>query len=290
MRKLNKLIRNENGSITMFVTLSVLFLMFVLVGIYANYANKLKAQEEQIGKIQNNYGQYASNEGMDKLYIKRTQKEEDNEGDTEGDEEDEDVVTLLPSEYQQVEYIESTGTQYINTGVCPNGIYKYKWIGTLSQDNALWGSYGQVESNSGTLYMGKIYCFGESTIKLPSNIFNTISEGEVTMNINTLKTSVKISDYEYELEVQGGGYPPQEIYLFAQARPSKSASDFSKYRLNKFQMIINDILIRNFIPCYSTITVTDINGKQCPAGTIGLYDTVEGEFYTNQGTGTFSYE
>lgn len=26
----------------------------------------------------------------------------------------------LPSEYQEVEYLESTGTQYIDTGVIPN--------------------------------------------------------------------------------------------------------------------------------------------------------------------------
>ena len=28
--------------------------------------------------------------------------------------------TLLPKEYQQVEYLESTGTQYINTNVYPD--------------------------------------------------------------------------------------------------------------------------------------------------------------------------
>lgn len=49
----------------------------------------------------------------------------------------------------------------------------------------------------------------------------------------------------------------------------------------------NDELLFNGIPCYCTSTVTDVTGKSCPAGTIGLYDLVEGEFYTNQGTGTF---
>ena len=31
----------------------------------------------------------------------------------------------LPSEYQEVEYIESTGTQYIDTGLTPNGNYSF---------------------------------------------------------------------------------------------------------------------------------------------------------------------
>ena len=48
-----------------------------------------------------------------------------------------------------------------------------------------------------------------------------------------------------------------------------------------------DEMVRNFIPCYSTTTVTDVNGKEWPSGTKGLYDTVEGKFYTNQGTGEF---
>lgn len=47
----------------------------------------------------------------------------------------------------------------------------------------------------------------------------------------------------------------------------------------------NNFLVRNFIPCYSTTTVTDVNGKTCPMGTKGMYDTIEGKFYTNQGTG-----
>ena len=46
-------------------------------------------------------------------------------------------------------------------------------------------------------------------------------------------------------------------------------------------------LIRNLIPCYSIALVTDVEGKQCSSSTIGLYDTVEGKFYTNQGTGEF---
>lgn len=113
MKKKNKLLRNQNGSISMFVIVSVLFLTFVLIGIYTSYANKLKAQEEQLGKIQGNYGEHASEDGMDKLYIAQTQPEDDNEDEETGDTD----TTLLPSEYQQVEYIESTGTQYIDTGV-----------------------------------------------------------------------------------------------------------------------------------------------------------------------------
>ena len=112
MKKKNKLLRNQKGSISMFVIVSVLFLTFVLIGIYTSYANKLKAQEEQLGKIQGNYGEHASEDGMDNLYIAQTQPpEEDTEDGNTG---------ILPAGYQQVEYIQSTGTQYINTRYIPN--------------------------------------------------------------------------------------------------------------------------------------------------------------------------
>lgn len=71
MKKENKLLRSQKGSISMFVIVSVLFLTFVLMGIYASYANKLKAQEEQLGKIQENYEKYASEDGMDQIYASR---------------------------------------------------------------------------------------------------------------------------------------------------------------------------------------------------------------------------
>ena len=45
--------------------------------------------------------------------------------------------------------------------------------------------------------------------------------------------------------------------------------------------------MRDFIPCYSVENVIDAEGRQYPAGTVGLYDLVEGKFYTNKGSGNF---
>ena len=41
----------------------------------------------------------------------------------------------------------------------------------------------------------------------------------------------------------------------------------------------------DFAPCYSTTTVTNVDNVQVQANTKGLYDLVEGKFYTNKGTG-----
>ena len=60
---------------------------------------------------------------------------------------------------------------------------------------------------------------------------------------------------------------------------------YSKMKLYEFRFTENEIITHDLIPCQSTVAVTDINGKQCPANTKGLYDLVEGKFYTNQGSG-----
>lgn len=46
----------------------------------------------------------------------------------------------------------------------------------------------------------------------------------------------------------------------------------------------DDVLIRNFIPCKATTTTTNANDIEVPENTKGLYDLVEGKFYTNQNT------
>lgn len=49
----------------------------------------------------------------------------------------------------------------------------------------------------------------------------------------------------------------------------------------------NDIMVRNFIPCYTNTTVIDVNGRERQKDTIGMYDLVNGQFYVNNGSGIF---
>lgn len=59
----------------------------------------------------------------------------------------------------------------------------------------------------------------------------------------------------------------------------------SSFKMKYCKIMRNDILLRNFIPCKSTTTVTNVDGDTVPADTKGLYDLVEGEFYTNKSGG-----
>ena len=71
---LNKKIKKEQGSVTLFVLVSMLFFMFVLVGMYVNTSNKVAKQEREVNKIQQSYEQVDIND----IYNKNIQEKDDN--------------------------------------------------------------------------------------------------------------------------------------------------------------------------------------------------------------------
>ena len=71
---LNKKIKKEKGSVTLFVLVSMLFFMFVLVGMYVNTSNKVAKQEREVNKIQQSYEQVDIND----IYNKKIKEKDDN--------------------------------------------------------------------------------------------------------------------------------------------------------------------------------------------------------------------
>lgn len=65
---LNKKIKKEQGSVTLFVLVSMIFFMFVLVGMYVNTSNKVAKQEREVNKMQQSYEQTDINDIYNKKY------------------------------------------------------------------------------------------------------------------------------------------------------------------------------------------------------------------------------
>ena len=59
-------LKNENGSITLFVLIAMLFFLIVVLGIYFGSQNKLQAQTSEIDKIKKNYE--ISDDDLDTMY------------------------------------------------------------------------------------------------------------------------------------------------------------------------------------------------------------------------------
>lgn len=197
----------------------------------------------------------------------------------------------VPMEYQEVEYIKSSGSQYIQTDIIPTdnmGIYAKVLSTNISNDLIYFGSK---DSTNSRFWIGnassKLY-FGWNTVTIDSNRPAISNEdiNEIKMNyLNDRKQILNNQEIASNIETLASNTYPLTIFA-----GNASGTILYKSSISLYAFIVseNNNKIRNqFIPCYSKTTVTDVNGNECSSGTIGLYDVVEGKFYTNQGTGTF---
>ena len=200
-------------------------------------------------------------------------------------------IKLLPDEYQQVEYIESTGTQYIDTRYYPNNLSEIKCKFMYNSLPSFASSVFGVRENDGTVKQFLMSVYNEDlwvVNGLNNTAINGITPTEAIDYIISISPSeaywneIKILDMTKDVS----NCPNYSLYIFGRNTKNGFANPlFGKvYYLEIYEQ---GRLTYKFIPCYSTTTVTDVNGKQCSSGTKGLYDTVEGKFYTNQGTGEF---
>lgn len=179
----------------------------------------------------------------------------------------------LPEGYTELKYIQSTGTQYVDTGVTPTvntrfsfGVYMLEQTGACIIGNSLNDDNDYRIFN----YSGDIYWdFKDSRLIGTSGSFpeHTYFEFEcgnnyVKKNGQEILTGQTISAFSSDAN----------IFAFSSGN---SASGGCSGRVFFLRILDGDALIRDFIPCRN------------PSGEAGLYDLVEGEFYGNAGTGVF---
>ena len=183
---------------------------------------------------------------------------------------------ILPSAYQQVEYIESTGTQYIDTGIIgKNGIRVLTEMGWRTLSNSLFGSRKDTTATRFyvTYYSSKIdFGYGADIV---SDIYaqaGRIYEIDFDTRNSTKRFGV---DGIYKTSIANID-TKCNMYIFCYNRNgtimSQSKSIFKSMTISN----TNNEILRDFIPCYRKSD-----------GEIGLYDTVSKTFFTNSGTGTF---
>lgn len=201
----------------------------------------------------------------------------------------------LPDEYQRVWYIESDGNQYIDTGVLASdysdGI-SYVYEGVITNLNTsiaeyLWGALNS-SKRSGNVALDDsrmqftLSAGGASTVIINGNM--TVGEQfklEVTAtasnpNNATLSVNGVSGTYTGNTGVESSDMPSVNIHLLKVN--GSSATQYAQAQIFAFKMLATDSTpIRNFVPCYRV--ADDV---------IGLYDIVEGKFYTNAGAGAFT--
>lgn len=198
----------------------------------------------------------------------------------------------LPEAYRQVSYIETDGSQYIDTGVLasdhPEGI-TYQMSAQVTQvlsessNNWFWGALADGKRSGNLSYWGsgnfRLFAGGSETLL------------QHTLDVTGVDVQIQVTAAAGAPEAAAGtvngtamarqstgtatNMPGASIYLM-RCNGASSGSWFCG-RLYSFAMTAADgSAIRTFVPCYR---VGD--------GVIGLYDLVEGVFYENAGSGSF---
>lgn len=187
----------------------------------------------------------------------------------------------LPDDYTLLNYLEATGTQYINIGYIPNENTKIRLKcfqkSQAGYNKLVFGAkqpYNETQDNifySISSASGKVGLY----YNVGSGLSSGVAIGDMTdVTIEKTKFTVngtEVSDYEIDT------YPTIPLYLFAQ-NSNGTPTDFGSVRIGSFKIYENDILIHNYVPC-----------KRNVDSILGMYDLVEQVFKTNDGTGTFSY-
>lgn len=191
---------------------------------------------------------------------------------------DESIYRSLPSNYIQLEYISSSGTQFINTGFFPDENSKMflDFYPTIKQSKCFAGSrnadsagFFTIGSGSGNkLQFGALgnsrnvelgtHTIGRHTVSIEKGLFTY--DG-----VETVVSESKIGTLDAKYSV----------YLFACNTNGPILQ--SSCRIYSCKIWDNGNLVRDFVPCFDKVN-----------NTVGMYDLVFNKFYSNSGTGVFS--
>lgn len=283
-------VKDNKGSITIFVVVGLLFMTAFLMISYANILNKSKISKEQFNIISNIYSYNDSDanayeraytalrkkkaqtltavvENSKEIELTKTLAESLSDYKIYGNTIEDNITSSeLPEEYQQVEYIESTGAQYIDTNLYGNinltadidiEIEDKNNSPIIGTDNMEWSKEYVCQA-----WHNALYCFkSSSSINLGDNI-----RLKIHLDPNAQSTIENIGSVNSKMTEIAN----TKIYI------AKWGSDLGSFKLYSCKFYENEVLVRDFVPCYRKSD-----------SVVGVYDKVNDVFYTNQGTGDF---
>jgi hypothetical protein len=191
----------------------------------------------------------------------------------------------LPSAYQEVEYIQSSWTQYIDTWVYVNPDYKVE----IKYQNVTFISYGTLFGTrnwTNARFLLRYSTDAQVVTAQRSTAYNVSTESYDNSSYYDHNTRiVKLDRYFYidnnllktfSASTSTTAFP-YSLYLFS-LNSQWSPVDYGVYKIY-YCKIYNNLwtLVRDFIPCYRKSD-----------NVIWLYDLVNNQFYTNSWSWTFT--
>ena len=184
----------------------------------------------------------------------------------------------LPSEYQEVPYIQSTGKQYIDTKIVNTAtdtiVLQFDVsYDTVSLTNQLMGFTG---NNGNAVGITSNRWFEASS--LPAATVGTryfveygVTGNQIYRTVNGTTVTGTRSPYNYTTNLL--------LFAVLSARGSTTISHYCRCKMYSAKVIVNGDVVADFVPCYRKS-----DGKP------GLYDLMGESFFVNAGTDDFIYE
>ncbi|MBP9999707.1 MAG: hypothetical protein KBT14_03395, partial [Proteobacteria bacterium] len=195
------------------------------------------------------------------------------------------VFASLPSGYTELEYIESTGTQYIDTGTIPTVSDEFEAEVSIVTDtsnscffgastNFSWGrtnsSIALANATTNDIY----FRYGNN----PTTIIGRTTVGTNKTKASLIGTTLTIGATTATITRESSW--STEIPTLTLFKRNMIGAEITPTlvvgRMFSFKWFSNSTLVHNMIPA-----------KRNSDSAIGMYDTVSGTFFTNQGTGSF---
>ena len=191
----------------------------------------------------------------------------------------------LPYGYTELAYIQSSGTQYIDSGVSAPQGFRITCDVTLTSTenslNVLFGSHDTTDpyyrnflaaTSGGKWEIGAYnpHDFGSAVVNTKYSIDVCTISGAVGCVVNGVNQSVDASI------ATSAERSSRTVYLFGlNYTGGLLPASMKLYGLQMYLDANKKNLVRDFRPCIN------------PSGEVGLYDTVNKKFYGNKGTGVF---
>ena len=188
--------------------------------------------------------------------------------------------------YTRIEYLESTGKQYINTGFVhkSTNIRGEIRVGTTENMTSNVNILGnQVDSPKTGYSVG----WAPSAFKVwvnkkgdrlngPTHALSAGSIHDITYELTANKRYLTYDGVTVESTHTGGIVTNNPIHLFDNGVQQMNQN--FKGRVYYIKIYEDGVLVHNFLPV-----------KRNTDNVVGIYDTVAGRFFTNDGTGNFTY-
>lgn len=188
--------------------------------------------------------------------------------------------SLLPVGYTQLDYIGTTGEQYIDTGFIPNQDTRIVCEFMLTEIVNLGGIYGARRTVAGddfsmrtsyTAAAGNRWqpCYNDeyltfTDVPVDTKLWHIADQNKNVFSFDgVVKTTGTYAEFTAPRPVTIG------------AIRNNTSVNYSNCRFRRFKIYDDGVLVRDLIPCKS------------PDNEIGMYDTLNAVFYGNAGTGVF---